>query len=153
MLQMATIVGFGFSWQTGVDNLSITSIGCGSSRHRLASGGLLSRLAAPFAVNALYSMIADNDRLVLTLMHGLGRCESPWTIDSQIGKLNAACMTPEPLFRFERYDLRLEREWLAEEIGVDVSEPDLVRFRDLSSLSSMQSVYDLAARAAEKQMS
>jgi hypothetical protein len=152
LLQIATIPAFGYGWKSGIGKLDITSIGTGTFRHRTGNLSFLARLAAPFAVQALRSMMADNDTLVLTMMQSLGRSETPWVTNSEIGDLNNVCIASEPLFSFRRYDLLLENGWLEQHLGRTVPETQLPKLRDMSNLDTMELLYSLAKDAAERQI-
>lgn len=152
LLQIATIPAYGYGWRPGIGALDITSIGTGTFRHRTGNLSFLARLAAPFAVQALRSMMADNDALVLTLMQTLGRSETPWVTNSEVGSLDNVCIASEPLFSYRRYDLLLENWWLKEKLGREVPEELLPKLRDMSSLETMQLIYELAQEAAERQI-
>lgn len=152
LLMIATIPAYGFGWPTGADRLEITSIGTGSYRYRIQRKAVSPRFAALFAVDALRSMIADNSMQTLTLMQALGRCVTPWTINSEIGNLRDVCIAPEPLFTFRRYDLMLERDWMKAELGEDIDAARLDRLRDISNLKAMERIYGYAERAAARQI-
>ena len=140
LLQIATIPHYGFGWKTGQDRLEITSVGTGSFRYRVDHRTFLSKFAAPFAIDALRSMMSDNDALVLTTMQILGRCQTPWSINSEIGNLCGVCVAPKPLFDFARYDLVLEHEWLKHDLGVEFSDRQLAQLRDITSLETMECI-------------
>jgi uncharacterized protein len=152
LLQIATIPAYGYGWKPGADTLDITSIGTGRFRQRAGKLTFLARLAAPFAVQALRGMIADNEAQVLTLMQALGRSETPWVTNSEIGDLDKVCIASKPLFTFRRYDLLLESWWLKENLGRTVTEALLPKLRDMSSLETMELIYELAKEAAERQI-
>jgi hypothetical protein len=152
LLHIATVPAYGYGWETGQDQLEITSIGTGSFRYRVERKSFSSRFAAPFAIDALRSMMSDNDTLVLMMMQTLGRCQTPWSINSEIGNLCGVCIAPEPLFTFRRYDLLLEHQWLKDELGIDMTARQLARIRDITSLSTMESIYSMASAVAEKQI-
>lgn len=152
LLQIATIPSYGFGWDVGEDKLEIVSIGTGSFRYRIDYKKRLFRFAAPFAIKAMRSMMADNDVLILTTMQILGRCQTPWSINSEIGDLCGVCITPTPLYKFYRYDLVLERGWLKDQLNCDVDEKQLERLQDITNLETMHTVYEMAVTAAAKQI-
>jgi hypothetical protein len=57
-----------------------------------------------------------------------------------------------PLFRFLRYDVILENEWLARELGLTFDDRVLRRYRLLDAPENIPAIYDLGARAAERQI-
>jgi hypothetical protein len=48
--------------------------------------------------------------------------------------------------------VRLEGDWIHDHLGLNVPEKDLVRFRCMDDPSIVQSIYDIAQVAAEKQV-
>jgi hypothetical protein len=58
----------------------------------------------------------------------------------------------KPLFGFLRYDVILETAWLARELGVNLDESVLQHYRQLDAPENIPAIYDLGARAAEKQI-
>ena len=92
-------------------------------------------------------------QLVLTLMTWLGESPTRWTINSEFGDTGLADPPfGQPLFRFLRYDIRLEHEWLNSECGGSFSTKSALGLRDLSAVNNMKPLYDLAVRTAEKQI-
>jgi hypothetical protein len=152
LLQLVTLKPFGICWRTGTEHLSITSIGTGTYRPRLAFETLGFTGFAQLAYHALMSMMADGETLVLMQMQWLGESPVPWKINSEIGTLAEDVPSGGKMFRFQRYDLRLEQAWLAEELDTKVSERDLLRFRRMDDTAIIDDVYALASRAAEKQV-
>jgi hypothetical protein len=57
-----------------------------------------------------------------------------------------------PLFRFLRYDVRLESGWLEEHLGVKLSEKDLARVREMDNPDSIPLAYEIGRLAAERQV-
>ena len=151
LLQIATIPAYGFGWTTGVDRLQIVSVGTGSMRGRVRRN-LLGSFAAGHAMLSLHSMMADCDLQVLTLMQALGRTDAPWRINSEIGDLRGVCIAPEPLFRFSRYDVQLDTAWFRTQLGVEVSARQLRDYARIDSLTAMRPLYDLARKAAARQV-
>ncbi|WP_341488082.1 hypothetical protein J4T90_00500 (plasmid) [Sinorhizobium medicae] len=86
------------------------------------------------------------------LMQALSRNVTPWWINSEIGDLSDTTIAGAPLFTFYRYNLMLESKWLMHELQEDVKWLELYRLRDIASPSSMTRLYELARRAAERQI-
>src|SRR5262249_61662296 len=83
--------------------------------------GWLGRMKnVPSAVQALRPVIDDSAGLVLALMQWLGQSPTLWLVNSEIRDL-AEQFPAGPLFRFLRYDVRLEADWLAEHLGMKLS--------------------------------
>lgn len=147
LFQMVALPAYGWHWPVGADALEIISIGTGSYRYRIGREGWPRRFSSMLAINALHAVISDCDMHTLTLMQALGDNETPWQINSEIGNLSGVTVGREPLFTFNRYDLLLEPNALAE-MGETVSEVELSRLRDITNLGAMKRVYQLAQKAA-----
>jgi hypothetical protein len=58
----------------------------------------------------------------------------------------------QPLFRFLRYDIRIEQDWLARELGVTLDARRVAHYRLLEAPENIPAIYDLGAKAAERQI-
>jgi hypothetical protein len=56
------------------------------------------------------------------------------------------------LFRFLRYDVRLEKEWLAHELGYEADDELIERLRGMDDPSLVDQLHEIGARAAAKQV-
>ena len=153
LFMMATIPAYRYGWPVGEDNLDITSIGTGFFRYRMKRGWFSPRIAGYFGARCLESTLSDSAVHTLTLMQALGRNETPWLINSEIGDLSDTLIAGSPLFNFRRYDLVLEKDWLlSNKLAKSVTEAQLEAWRDLTAVDRMKEIYDLATAAAEKQI-
>lgn len=151
LLQMTTLKPFQLCWQPGPDNLSVTSIGTGTFRPRIKYQDLGFTRFPQLAYHALMSLMTDTEVMVLAQMQWLGECSTPWVINSEIGTLAGDGPPGGKLFRFTRYDVRLEQDWL-NELGVTVADADLARYRCMDDPNIVPHIYEIARQAAEKQV-
>ena len=79
-------------------------------------------------------------------MQWMGECPAPWTINSEIGTLADSAPPGGKMFRFLRYDVRLDRNWLSDELGYAVSESDAVRFRTMDDPGIVTELIRASAR-------
>ena len=56
------------------------------------------------------------------------------------------------LFRFLRFDVQLERDWLSENFGVDLSPRELAQARRFDDPDVTMRLYEISAKAAAMQM-
>jgi hypothetical protein len=152
LLQMIALKPFKLNWALGPKNLSVLSIGTGTYRPRLNYNDLGFARFPQLAIHALRSLMTDAETLILSQMQWLGDCPMPWVINSEIGTLAGDGPPGGKLFRFLRYDVRLETGWLAENLGLKVTEKDVERYRCMDDPGIVQSIYDVACVAAEKQV-
>jgi len=150
----ATLPSYRLSWSLGRDNLTIVSIGTGSYRPRLTYKDLQRIYSINLTIHALSAQISEAQQLILTLMMWLGSpSATPWTINREIGDLSD---TPPPyhqaLFKFLRYDILLEKDWLQKELGRFVSQKRLASYRQIDVPDNVAALYELGVAAAEKQL-
>jgi hypothetical protein len=149
---VAVLPGYRLEWAQGADKLTIVSIGTGFTKVHLTETDLRRASAVTIALRALMQQISDNQKLTLTLMSWLGAGGAPWPINLEIGDLRDVRPPFGPLFRFLRYDVKLEAEWLSEELDVSLTAKELERIRRFDDPAGMEILDDLGRRAAAKQM-
>jgi hypothetical protein len=152
LLLAAILPGHKLSWATGPANLTIVSIGAGTFRDRPKSDALRRSASASLALRAMVQQISDNQQLILTLMSWFGESALSWPINEETGDLALVPPPTGPLFRFLRYDLKLETPWLKHTLGADVSDPILKLLRRFDDPDAMQMLEDLGKRAAQSQV-
>jgi hypothetical protein len=151
LLKVATLPQFGLGFETGADRLEIVSVGTGGFRERLPPRRG-PRPALAIALQALMGQIADAQMQSLALMSWLGASRTPWEINSELGDLGMAAGPCAPLFSFERYDVLLEREWLAAELGHEAGEKEVAKLREMDDPRLIPTLYQLGRRAAARQI-
>ncbi len=119
-----TLPGYGLAWPTGADKLLITSVGTGEFRKRYSARQLDRMPAVQSAVFSLAGSIQDVAKNQLLIMQALSKPLAPYPINTEVDSLAdqdrlqlegiAApyCITPEPLFSFQRYDVQLDEKGL-----------------------------------------
>ena len=149
----AALPQYGLSWPLGPENLTIVSIGTGSFRPHVSLKELAWIRPIGMAIRALSGQIAESSQLVLTLMSWLGDCSTAWPINSELNDL-AVVPAPfgQPLFRFLRYDIRLEQGWLARELGLTIDERTLSRYELIDTPENIPAIYELGKQAAARQI-
>jgi len=151
LFMMSVLRYYGLCWKTGVDDLTIASIGTGTFRHQLSMGRFNLARQLQLAIHGLTSMMSEADAFILSQMQFLGECPTPWQVNSEIGTLTGERAAP-PLFRFFRYDVRLETPWLRDQLGIDMSEQQVVALRAIDDPSSFPRLYEIGTAAAERQV-
>jgi hypothetical protein len=152
LFQMATLSPFKIKWPTGPDRLTVVSVGTGTYRPRLSYKSLGFARFTKLAFHALISLMTDAEVLVLALMQWMGECPAPWQINSEVGTLASDLPPGGKMFRFLRYDVRLEKDWLARELNYNVSDDDLARLRGMDDPAAVHELYEIGRMAAEKQV-
>jgi predicted acylesterase/phospholipase RssA len=152
LFQMATLSPFGINWPTGPDRLSVTSVGTGTYRPRLTYEALGAARYTKITYYALTSMMTDSQMLILALMQWMGECPAPWQINSEIGNLASETPPGGKMFRFLRYDVTLEKDWLARELNYKVDDDRLAQLRGMDDPGLVHQLYEIGFAAAEKQV-
>jgi hypothetical protein len=150
LLQLATIPAYSYAWPTGVDRLRIISVGTGARRDRMSLDTARRAPAAQLGIAALASMVTDSSNQVLTMLHMLGRTHTPWVLNSEVGDLGGFTLSPEPLFSFERYDVRLDRDWLKRELGLAIGLDEITAVSAMDNCDALPLAYEIGAAAAMK---
>lgn len=150
LLMLATVKGYGFNWPTGVERLSIISLGTGIEP--IAPEQTRSMLSAALAVQSLKSVLQDASWQTQTILQWLGDTLDPWEIDSEIGDLSADQLGPEPLFRYIRCNVMLEQRWLADNLDIALSERELKALALLDRADRGQALLDIGRAAASRQI-
>ena len=71
-------------------------------------------------------------------------------IDSLIGDLSQETLSPDPLFSYTRYNLRLEQAWLKNEFGRDYTAKEIKTLRNYKSIPTISEWQELGGLYAEK---
>ncbi|MEJ2313173.1 MAG: hypothetical protein P8Y11_12305, partial [Gemmatimonadales bacterium] len=87
------------------------------------------------------SVIADSSWLTQTILQWISRSPTPGEIDREVGDLEGDLLGDREALSYVRYDLRLERAWLAERLGL---QRDGEALRHLSALDNPNNVGALA---------
>jgi uncharacterized protein len=132
--------------------LTVMSVGTGTYRPRLSYDSLGFARFTKLAFHALLSLMSDTEMLVLATMQWLGECPAPWEINSEIGTLAPETPPGGKMFRFLRYDVRLEKDWLQRELNYTVSDELLGRLRGMDDPKVVHQLYELGSLAAAKQV-
>ena len=152
MFMVASLPQYGLNFAAGANKLHIVSVGTGSFRERLTPKQALNTKAYAVAMRALTTQISDAQQQVLALMSWLGTSQTTWVINSELGDLGQIAAPGTPLFTFWRYDIRLERDWLATELGEDISKASIAAMREMDNPDIIPEVYRLGAKAAARQI-
>ena len=152
LFMMTQLKPYGLGWETGRDKLTIVSIGTGGYRQRLDRASLGRMQNITVALHALRTVMDDSQGLALALMQWFGHSPTPWMVNSEIQDLLHDLFPAGPLFRFLRYDVRLEADWLEAHLDMKLSGKDLARLRAMDDPDSIPLAYDIGRRAAEMQV-
>ena len=143
LLEVATLKPYGFGWHSGDHNLLMMSVGTGYWRPALnynaEARDLLHTIApeAARAVFALTSMIHDASLNTLVTMQAMSEPAKPWRINSEIGEMRGARITPAPVLHFQRFDARLDDAAELKRIGLAYDLADIELMKNMASNDSV----------------
>lgn len=152
LLMAAVIPAYGLNWKMGVEDLTIVSVGTGSFRTTINTADATRLSAIGLAVRSLAGMISESQLLTMTLMSYLGHSPVPWQINSEIGDIGAIVPQTGNLFSFLRYDIRLEQNWLKDELNETLAPDAIGALRHMDDPTGMSALYDLGQKAAQRQI-
>ena len=152
LFMLAAINGYGFRWPTGHDNIALMSLGTGHQPMNAHAVGGLWKPSVLLAILGLRSVIEDNSWLAQTMLQWLGNCPAPWEIDGEIGDLKDDQLGPAPLLHYERYEVKFDRDWLQQKLGVSIGEKELGRYHLMDRPEMVDSLLALGRLAAKVQM-
>ena len=143
---------YGLRWPLGADKLTIVSIGNGGYRARTTRDALRRTGSVGVALAALIQQIYENQQLTLTLMSWLGKGGPLWPINSELGDLRDEEPPFGALFRFLRFDVKLEADWLHDRLGLDVAPEDIRQARRFDNPDAICLVDKLGRAGAQALM-
>ena len=157
LLKVATLAPFGFNWTPGDDRLLMISVGTGYWRPALDTSALdrdLLGAVAPVAAQAVFalkSMIHDASLGTLTTMQSLSEPAKPWRIDSELGEMKGARVSPVPVLHFQRFDARLDDAAEMARLGLNYAPEDIEAMKELASddPATLARLYEIGRKAGE----
>ena len=152
LVMAATFKRLGICWPLGTENLTVISIGTGSYRTKVTLGELGWAGPVRLAIGALLSVMGDTQNQALAQMQWLGECMTCWTINSEVRTLCGDVPPGGKWFRFGRYDLRLEKAWLKQNLGLTLSDKQITRLQGMDDPATIPQLYEIAREAAKKQV-
>ena len=152
LVLLATLPQHRMCWNLGASDLTIVSIGTGRFSDKVGFAEVRYVRAIGLAIRALAGLISDTQTLTLGLMQVLGETPTPWQINTEVGTMQGLPLPGGPLFRHVRYDVRLERQWLDENLEIRLDERTVNRLRSMDDPSIVPLAYEIGQRAAERQV-
>lgn len=143
---------YGLTWDIGPSNLVMFSIGTGSHRPKVTTKEAQKSAAIMLAVNALAAQISDNQELTLTLMSWLGEGTLQWPVNSELGNLSQIAPPFGKILRYERFDVKLEADWLATNLEFDYSDSEIITLRLMDNPDNIPRLYEVGKQAAKRQI-
>lgn len=136
----AILPAYGFGWQPGEDKLLVISVGTGWRRDRRDPAEFMKQNPMTQGIAALQGLINDTVKNDLMVMQALSNPKLAWPINSEVGGLEDAVITPEPLFAFQRYDAGLDESAVVDALKIQTMKPKdreklVATLRDMAATS------------------
>lgn len=152
LMQTALLPAYGLNWRSGPDDLLIVSVGTGSFRPTMSLEQARKATAFGLALRSLAAIIAENQNQALTLMSYFGRSPILWPINSEIGEVGSLVPPGGELFRFLRYDARLEADWLSHKLAIDLPPATISSLRRMDEAANMPTLLAIGQAAGARQV-
>ncbi len=152
MLLVGTLQGYGFRWPMGAERLMLLSVGTGDRPIAPAQMPGRAAPAATLALLALRSVMQDCSGLGQALLQWMSQSPAPWPIDGEVGDLSGDQLGPAPLLHYQRYDVRLTAEWIAQQTGLSLDEQRLAALYRMDEPRAVPHLLTLARAAAARQV-
>jgi uncharacterized protein len=119
-LMTATLDGYRLNWKVGEDQLLVVSVGTGKSDPEVGHANILEGTPAIHAVLSLKALMEDCADEVETIMQWLSRSPTARRIDRELGTASPP-LAGQPLCTYLRYNVLLQTDWVAENLGEQIS--------------------------------
>lgn len=145
----------GRPWELGSENLLLISVGTGDYRVKFKARRF--NPAIRFGGQALLSLMADNQSHALKLMQWLAKPNRPWTINSEVDDLRhddfgQLMRSDQSMLSFTRYNVKLEHDWMRDNLNLAYPEKELERLRRLDYTASLHAYETMGWKAANIQV-
>lgn len=147
-LQLVSIAGFGAGWSLDPDKLLLTSVGTGSGNPGVAR----SLFAGTHAVKSLLALMDDCAESVETILQWLSDSPTARSLDAAMQKLEGDLVAERPLLHYLRYNIQLDRQWLADELGRTMTDSEVKNLQKMDRPQNMEVLSALGMEAAKRQV-
>lgn len=151
----ATVGTFGFKWNTGVDNIFITSIGTGNGLKKENPIDLRNLKALSWAPKLSDLFMIDALEMNQVLLEGIGKnIGSRYEIDSMFSDKDLAFepqfRLKEQLFSFDRHNVILTKETLNnEKMGFHFTDSKIESLKEMDYYENMETLLDIGYKYAQ----
>lgn len=150
LFMLATLDGYNFKWPTGQNKLMLVSIGTGRADNNLPAGDVMDMNTAKLGVRSLVSLMDDSSNLNETLLQWISASPTARPIDREIGDLQTDSLASKPLLTYLRYDARLEKQWLADQLNFSTSAAELESLAKMERASNFERLTEIGQRCGRR---
>ncbi len=152
LVLMATTEGFGLKWPVGADQLLLVSVGTGAQEIRMSASEVMGMSSARVSLQALKSLMNDCDAMNQTMLQWMSRSPMAWEVDREVGDLSGDVLGGKELFSYLRYNVVLDREWLKDNLAVDLNAHEVKGLQKMDKPKNMDKLALLGTAAAQRQI-
>lgn len=143
----ATVDSFGYNWNSGADNMYITSIGTGSGIKIENPSALQDLKALSWAPKLSDLFMTDALEMNQILLEGLGKnIGTGQFIDSQF---DPAPNFGVQLFSFDRHNIILDKKHLNDTLGFNFNEKEIESLKQMDYYENMQTLLEIGKKYSE----
>jgi len=149
---MATLKGFPFHWQTGKDNLFITSIGTGRRDVKLIAQEYKDPNLLTIAKMAPEQFMHDANELVELMMQYLCESATARKLDNEIGDLQGDIINACETFTYNRFNVTLDKNSLIAAGITDLTDNQIKGLTEMDDADNRFLLANIGEKAAAAQM-
>ncbi len=146
---VATLDGFPYKWPIGEDNISLVSVGTGTSKKHIDPDKVAKFGLANWAKEIPNMFMEDANYLNQTVLQLLSNSPTAKKIDSEIGDLRDDILNGAPALHYVRYNVQLEENEL-NGLGLNYSRDEIKSLQEMDAAENKDELYKIGAKAAEK---
>ncbi|MBK8081608.1 MAG: patatin-like phospholipase family protein [Saprospiraceae bacterium] len=148
----ATVPSFGFHWKTGQSELFITSIGTGNGLKKEDPDKLVNEKAVTWATKIPDLFMTDALEMNDIIMHVAGKNIGPdYKVDSQFYDLSQISKENQPLFSYQRYNVKLQSDFL-QDLGFNYSDEEIKSLKEMDHYENMDKLLEIGKKYGESIM-
>jgi hypothetical protein len=151
IFMIATLSGYPFHWQTGDEQLLLTSVGTGFWQEHTSVDDVLDSNLYDWAKALPMMLMNDASMQNQLILQWLSQSPTAWDIDLEVGDLSGELLVPEPLMHYLRYNVRLNADELCDmglpEFGSRISD-----YYELSCAEHRRDMLKIGRAAALRQI-
>ncbi len=109
-------------------------------------------MAGPHAIKSLRSLMDDCAESVETMLQWISSSVTARHLDAALKDLGSDSLAERPLVHYLRFNVKLDREWLAEELGESMTVAQVKKLQSMDRVESMPTLSKLGVMAAQRQV-
>ncbi len=152
MLMMATCSGYQLNWPFGAERLLLVSAGTGHRGLKIPVDEVMGMPAVQLAAQSILSIMEDANWLGQSILQWMADSPTSWPIDGEIGDLRSDSFGGPAMITYQRYEVLLEPDWLADTLGVHLTDDQCAELTAMDNPANARRLADLGVTAAKVQV-